>query len=503
MHWQQRFNNKHINYLASFVAGLLYPLAFAPLSFYPLAFVSVAIVFFLWSRLTPKQTFVSGWFFGMGLFGLGVSWIFVAIHVFGNTPAAVAAFMVFLFVAFVSLVIAIQVMLYNKYFINRGNILTQVLAFSSLWLIFEWLRGWILNGFPWLNLGASQTDTVLVNWAPMLGVYGVTWLVVVVSCVLLITLTTASQSQRLKSITSIVVVFVASYGLGFIEWSKPVGKPITVSMVQGNAPQITKWDPDKIQLRLDTYARLTRQSYASDLIIWPENSLTTLYHQVAESYLDPIGKEARENNTDLIVGLPYMNLETRRYYSSFLSYSDRPGVYHKKHLVPFGEFMPLESLLRGLVGFFDLPMSSFSHGDPDQPLLHAAGQPLAASICFEDAFGAELIRQLPEATLLINGSNNAWYGNSFAPHQHLQISRMRAIETSRMMMRATTNGISAFIDHKGRVFNQSKQFTTMVLTDKVQPHEGATLYVRMGNYPIVIFCCLLLVAIVIRQQKQT
>ena len=496
MHWINFFTRPASIYFTSIFAGLLYPLAFAPFDWFPLAYLSVILLFICWQNLTPKQAFVSAWLFALSAFGLGVSWIFVAIHDFGNTTAAVAILLVAIFVAFVSFVFALQAPIWLKFFLrfrlhseNFSDPL-KVFSFASMWVLFEWLRGWVLNGFPWLNLGTSQIDSLFANWAPVLGVYGVSWISIVIALFIYKVIFTRPFSRFMTA--SVVIVLAATFITATINWTEAIDQPVKVSLVQGNAPQLTKWDAKKIKIRLDTYAQLTRENYDSDLIVWPENSLTNFYHRLADVYLDPLVKEARANNTDLIVGVPYMDLATKKYYSSLMSFSAMPGVYHKSHLVPFGEFMPLESLLRGVVGFFNLPMSSFSAGELDQPLLHAAGQPLAASICFEDAFGAELIRQLPAATILVNGSNNAWYGDSFAPHQHLQISRMRALETGRMMMRATTNGISAFIDHRGKIKTQTEQFVTTVLTDTVQPRTGATPYVKWGNYPIIIFSTLIL-----------
>lgn len=490
MRWDDFFTKPAYIYITSIIAGLLFPLAFAPFGWFPLAYLSVILLFIIWPKLTPKQAFKSAWLFGLAAFGLGVSWIFVAINEFGNTPAAAAAVLVLIFVAFVSFVFALQAPLWTKYCAHSRFIIFKLLSFASMWVLFEWLRGWVLNGFPWLNLGTSQIDSLFANWAPIFGVYGVSWMSIVAVLLLYLAVITRPFSKVMG--LSAIIIWGVSFVPATMHWTQAIDAPIKVSLIQGNAPQLTKWDARKIKIRLDTYAQLTRENYASDLIIWPENSLTNFYHRLADVYLDPLVKEARENNTDLIVGVPYMDLETKKYYSSLMSFSDKPGVYFKSHLVPFGEFIPLESLLRGLVGFFDLPMSSFSAGELDQPLLYAAGQPLAASICFEDAFGAELIRQLPEATLLVNGSNNAWYGDSFAPHQHLQISRMRALETGRMMMRATTNGISAFIDHRGNIKSHTTQFASTVLTDTVQPRSGATPYVRWGNYPIIIFSTLIL-----------
>lgn len=487
--------NDRLRYFIAFLAGAGLPLAFAPLAWFPLAVIPPAVLFWLWLDATPKQAAKFGFAFGLGLFGIGVSWVYVAIHVYGYTPAPIAALMTFLFVAFLALFPALQgyagarLLAAYRHQAHYES-LALLLILPTLWVFFEWFRGWVLTGFPWLNLGYSQTGSPLAGVAPWLGVYGISWLSVFSSGVLLLMLRHANW--RLKGAGVLAALWLAAFLLGQVEWTHPVGKPLTVSVVQGNVPQITKWDPAKIQLRLDTYARLTRQHWDSDLIFWPENSISVFYHEIKTGYFDPLEKEARAHHTELIVGLPYLDREKREYYSSLLSLGKTPGVYHKRHLVPFGEYVPLESLLRGLINFFDLPMSSFSRGERHQPILHAAGQPLAPSICYEDAFGEEVIDFLPKATLLINGSNNAWYGDSLAPHQHLQISRMRAIETGRMLIRATTNGISALVDHKGRILARSPQFETFVLTGQVQPRTGATPYVRVGNYPVVIAMLLII-----------
>ncbi len=476
-------------YPVAFFAGAVLPLAFAPLALFPLAFISPAVLFWLWLDASPKQAAKVGFAFGLGFFGVGVSWVYIAIHVYGHTMAPVAAFMTLLFVAFLALLPALQgytsVRLLRPYRDHPAyERLALLLILPTIWALFEWLRGWVLTGFPWLNLGYSHIDSPLAGAAPWVGVYGISWLSVLISGLLVLMI--RQQVWRIKAGVGLVVILSGSFLLGQVEWTEAIDKPITVSIVQGNVPQMTKWDPKMIQFRLDTYADLTRKHWDSDLIFWPENSISVFYHDIKDHYFVPLEKEARASNTDLIVGLPYMDMDTRQYYSSLVSMGKTPGVYHKRHLVPFGEYVPLGFLIRGLVNFFDLPMSSFSPGAKRQDILRAAGQPLATSICYEDAFGEEVINFLPEATLLLNGSNNAWYGNSLAAHQHLQIARMRTIETGRMLIRATTNGISAFVDHRGKIISRSPQFETFVLTDKVQPRTGATPYVRLGNYPVVI-----------------
>lgn len=494
------------SYLIAFFAGAALPLAFAPLSLFSLAIFSPAVLFWLWLEAPPRQAARQGFAFGLGMFGVGVSWVYVAIHVYGYTPTPIAAFMTLLFVAFLALFPALQGYVSArllKPFRSQARYewLALLLILPTVWVFFEWFRGWVLTGFPWLNLGYSHTDSPLAGAGPWLGVYGISWLSILSSGLLLLLLRQPAKRWHLTA--GLLVLWLGVFLLGKVEFTRPVDKPIKVSIVQGNVPQITKWDPSMIQFRLDTYANLTRQHWDSDLIFWPENSISVFYHDIKDSYFKPLEEEARATNTELIVGLPYMNLQTRLYYSSLLSLGKTPGVYHKRHLVPFGEYVPLGFLIRGLVKFFDLPMSNFSPGEKSQPGLRAAGQPLAPSICYEDAFGEEVIDFLPGATLLINGSNNAWYGDSLAAHQHLQIARMRTIETGRMLMRATTNGISALVDHRGRIIARSPQFETYVLTGKVQPRTGATPYVRFGNYPVVITVLLILAGLLweIRRRK--
>ncbi len=491
-------------------AGLCLPLAFSPVYFFPLAFLSPLVLFFLWLDKTPRQAFKLGFAFGFGFFAFGLSWVYVAIHVFGATPAWVAVIMVALFAAYLALFIALQGWLGAK-LIAKFQIsfsLQVLIVFPVLWLLFEWLRGWFLTGMPWLHLGYAFPVLPLSGYAPVFGVYGVSFLVVFMTALVFYALNAANNIKRIIAVTGAISILFIGFGLSKIEWTEPKDKLIKVSLVQGNAEQLTKWDADKIKLRMDTYAELSRQHWDSDVVIWPENAMTIFYHQLDKKYLLPLAKEAKQTNTDLIVGLPFMDEDFENYYSSMMSFSasdkklnSYSGVFHKVHLVPFGEYVPLEGLIRGLVKFFDLPMSNFSKGKQDQPLLKMRGEPLATTICYEDSFGEELIRQLPEATLLLNGSNNGWYGDSLAPHQHLQISQMRALETGRMLLRATTNGISAVIDHKGKILARSPQFKTYVLTYSVRPRTGATPYVRWGNWPVISLAFLLLFGAIIYTNK--
>lgn len=499
-----RNNKNHLLYdLLATVSGALLPLAFAPLSWFFLAVLSPALAFASWHGVRPGVAARRGFLFGLGLFGVGVSWVYVAIHDYGFTGAPLAALLTFIFVAFLALFITLQAYLSVR-LQQRLPLIWHGLVFAVMWMVFEWLRGWVLTGFPWLDLGYSQLTAPLAGYAPIFGSYGVSMLTVL-SAAVLWQLTQQRSRVLWSAFACVVVVWLVGWGLRSVAWSQPVGKPLKVAVVQGNLSQLTKWDPDKIMQRLNHYADLSEPYWGKvDAIVWPENAMTIFWQDAPEDYRARLQQHVKESGTDLVIGLPYSNEQTGEYYSSLLVLGKTPGVYNKRHLVPFGEYVPLAKLLRGLIKFFDLPMSGFSPGSEHQKHLEVAGQPLAPSICYEDAFGSEVIDFLPQATLLINGSNNAWYGNSLAPHQHLQISRMRALETARELIRATTTGISALVDQHGLIIARTSEFKTEVLEGQVQPRTGATPYVRMGNWPVNILTFVLLAVLygLGRRQRQ-
>ena len=486
--------------LLALLAGALLPLAFAPVSFFPLAVLAPALLFLLLLDVTPRRALWRGLLFGLGQFGVGVSWVYVAIHDFGHSGVPLAVLLTIPFVG----VLALFLMLFGYLaarFLRGADWLRLILLFPAAWTLVEWCRGWVLTGLPWLNLGYSQIDAPLRGFAPLTGVYGVS-LAVAVSAGLLAALVLTVGRARLFALSGLAVLWLSGALLTQIEWTEASGPPLRVSLVQGNIPQDTKWSPEHVQHTLDLYVDLTRQHWDSRLILWPEAAITAFYHEVAGDYLPGLAREARAHGTDIVLGIPVREPGTRRYFNSLYAMSDHPGFYHKRHLVPFGDYLPLEESLRGLIRFFDLPMSGFSSGPEGQPLLQAAGQKFASAICYEDIFGEELIPALPEATLLVNATNNAWYGDSFAPHQHLEMSRMRALETGRYMLRVTTNGVSAIIDQHGKIRGRSPQFEIYVLSGAAIPHSGATPYVRTGNLPVILLVlCLLIYGVLIAQHQ--
>ena len=462
------------------MAGLLVPLAFAPFNFIPLIFVSLVALFGVWRRASAREAFWSGYLFGVGMFGVGVSWVYVSMHDFGGVSAPLSVLLTLLFVLFLALFPATVGWLQVRYFQQPGALWRNALTVSALWTLGEWCRGWIFTGFPWLAIGYSQVDSPLSSLAPIVGVYGVSWAVSFMAALLAY----ARRANLWKvALPALAVLVLGVFTLTWIEWATPAGAPIKVALLQGNVSQDIKWRPEQRQPTIDWYVENTRLSWDSDLIIWPETALPVFYHQARE-LLAELGQEARNASADLFIGMPVMNMRTQQYYNSMVSIAGPEQIYSKQHLVPFGEYIPFATMLGGLMEIMQVPLPDFST-EPSSPVVKLAGYPMGVSICYEDAFGEEVINALPEATALINTSNDAWFGDSMAPHQHLQIARMRSQETQRPMLRATNTGVTAVIDHHGQVISQVPQFEAAVLRASVQPMQGTTPYARVGNVPLI------------------
>jgi apolipoprotein N-acyltransferase len=481
--------------LIPLLAGACLPMAYAPIGLYPVALITVAVFFAHLLAGSPRQGFWRGYLFGVGFFGVGVSWVAVSMYRFGAMGALLSGLATLLFVLFLALFPALMGWLNRRYFARLPMAVQLLLPLPALWVLLEWVRGWIMTGFPWLLLGYSQTDSPLAGLAPITGVYGLSW-VMALSAGFLVLAWRWKGRRRLIPLAAWAVLWGLSGLLSLVQWSEPAGEPFTASLIQGNVPQNLKWRPEQRQPTIELYTRLTRENWSSRLVLWPETALPAYYHQ-AHNFLAGLAREGAEQGSELVLGLPVMaDPETGRYYNSVVRAGETPLFYHKRHLVPFGEYIPLKSILGTLLDILRVPMANFSRGEPHQPLLPVAGHKAGVSICYEDAFGEEVIEGLPEAELLINVSNDAWFGDSFAPHQHLQMARMRAMETARPMLRATNNGVSAIMDYRGQLTAISPQFRVYVLKGEVQARHGATPYALVGNYPVISLLFLILAAAV-------
>jgi apolipoprotein N-acyltransferase len=482
--------------LLTFVLGAFAILGFAPFYFFPVTIVSLAGFFYCLQNLgSAKQAAWLGYVYGLGLFSAGVSWIYVSLHVFGGMPLIMAALATFAFCAFLALFPA-SVGWINQLFWQRQKHHTPFLALLMtaplLWVLLEWIRSWIFTGFPWLTMGYSQIPYgPLAGFAPVFGVYGVSLISAVIASLLVqwfTPSTLAIKAVRSKIAFAVIILLAIGYGLKFISWSTPTGAPITVSLLQGNVSQDLKWRPEEIFSTMQTYLDLTRQ-HPAQLVVFPETALPMLLEQVPSEYLSALKKASRGA---ILIGV--VEGANNDYFSSIVNVGSSPlQAYRKNHLVPFGEFIPFKSLFGWIYrDWLHIPLTDTAAGGTKQRPLALAGQQIAVNICYEDVFGEEIIRQLPQATMLVNATNDAWYGESLAAYQHMQMSQMRALETGRMMLRATNTGATAIISPQGQVLSHLPHFTAMVLEGKAQGYSGSTPYVRFGNWPAISLCFILL-----------
>jgi apolipoprotein N-acyltransferase len=486
----------HAAIAAALVAGALTVAGYAPLAVFPLPFLTLAGLLLLWrSAATPRAAFGMGFAFGAGVFGVGVSWVYVSLHDFGMMPAPLAAMGTLAFCAILALYPAAAGWCLAR--LQFGRLASALFAFPVLWTLFEWLRGWIFTGVSWLALGYSQVDSPLAGFAPVVGTYGVSF-VTALCAGLLVVVVTGSGKARLAGGVALVLAFGLGQLLKQIDWTSPQGALLKVALLQGNIPQDLKFQADRYAATLAIYKRLVEAS-EGQLIVLPETAIPRFLDAVDPSYLKDIERIAAERRADILIGVPIRDSDGR-YFNSVISVGTSPSQrYDKSHLVPFGEFVPPG--FGWIVKTFAIPLTDFSLGPENPKPLALAGQLVAPNICWEDAFGEEIIRQLPQATLLANVSNVAWFGDSLAPAQHLQISRMRALETGRTMLRATNTGVTAIIDPRGRVVARLPQFTEGILTGEVQGYVGASPYVKSGNTPIVLVCVVLLGALVFTRRR--
>ncbi|HQA25003.1 MAG TPA: apolipoprotein N-acyltransferase [Candidatus Competibacteraceae bacterium] len=471
--------------LAILTAGGAMPLAFAPFGYWPLAILLPAILLWSWDGATPRRAAVRGGLFGLGMFGFGIYWIFISLHDYGNAPAPFAALATFAVVLLMALYPAVGGGLLARWRPSPGPV-RWLLVFPALWTLLEWTRSWLFTGFPWLALGYSQTDSPLGLLAPYAGVFGVGWAVLFSAGLLRTLLASAGWAERGRWLGLAAVLWLGIAGLGQIRWVESAGSPLRVSIVQGNIAQEQKWRPGQLDDTLYRYVQLSLPEQGrSQVIIWPETAIPVLYDDV-RPFVAALSDQARRAQTDYIAGIPTGSRETALFHNSVIAIGPNPGFYHKRRLLPFGEYLPLRSLFTFFRDWVTIPMADFTAGERDQPLLQAGGQPVGVSICFEAVFGSEIRLALPEATWLINVSNDAWFKDSTAPHQHLQIVRMRALEMGRYLARATNTGISALIDDRGHIVQRLPPFEAKTLQGEVHPLHGLTPYARFGDLPIII-----------------
>lgn len=480
--------------MLALIAGACFPLGLAPLNWWWVIIFSTALLAHVLRDLSPRQAFVRAWWYGLGFWGAGASWVYISIHFFGGTDSWLSALMTFGFVALLGIFQGIQGYLYSALRLQRWHLV----SFPALWVLMEWMRIWFLSGFPWLFAGYGFIDTPLKHFAPLTGVMGISFAAVFLGN-LLLEFIQRRGLLRIAPAVAMVLVFSVAQFLQKIPWTYPDLKdPLKVALVQGNIAQELKWAPEQRQNIINTYTSLTTQLWGkADLVVWPEAAFPVFYSD-ALPLISALDAQAKQAGTAFVSGVPFWEPGAKEreviYHNSIFSAGQGSGIYHKQALVPFGEYVPLEGLIRGLVPFFDLPLSSFTAGTADQAPLKAKGYLLAPYICYEIVY-PELVRKLgKQSDVLITISNDAWFGHSLGPLQHFEMARMRALEMGRYLIRDTNTGITAIVDAQGNVVNELPRFEQGVLSGVVYRTVGSTPFADWGYWPLLVVCGVMVLA---------
>ena len=487
--------------LLAMLAGASTVFAFAPRGWWMLQIAALAVLFLLALHArSVRSAFRLGWGFAFAALATGTHWLYVSMHDYGHMPGWIAALAVLLLAAGLALLYGGALAVAHRLSRGRSAAVTALLLLPACWMLADWLRAWIFTGFPWLATGYAHSDSPLAGYAPLLGVYGVGWLAAVLAATLSVSF--AARRPHALALVLLVLIPAAGQALKGIAWTQPKGDPISVRLLQGNVPQDMKFSREQLAASLSLYQRMIRAQPA-DLIVTPETALPMLATQLPDGYFDSLAQFGQQSGSKVLVGVPWTS-GPGIYFNSVIGIADGNPLayrYDKHHLVPFGEFIPPGA--RWFVDLMQMPLGDFGRGDLVQPAFIVKDQAVLPNICYEDLFGEEIAAQIaaaadrgmPVASMLLNISNIAWFGDTIALPQHLQVSRMRSLETGRPMLRATNTGATAVIDARGQVSALLPPYTEGALDARVQGMQGLTPYVRLGNTLPVGLALLILLAV--------
>lgn len=491
--------------LIALVAGALITLSFSPFNYWPIAIISLTTLALLLKTQTIKTILWRSFAFGVGFYAAGIHWVYVSIHNFGGASPLFAGFLVFLFACFMAAAFTVPFYIFGRWFSH--NKFALILALPAFWLLGEWMRTWLLTGFPWLFLGYAHLNTPLAGWAPIGGVLSIGFILTLTAGVIAEWLWHTRNIHPTKMMLVIAscccaIIWIAGAGLKTITWAEPDAVAIKVGMVQPNVDQSTKlsFDENTTIAALDQLRELSANLWSNDWVIWPEAAIpTTLTYQEALPFLEEMNSKAAEHDAALFTGVIFEDQKQQKYYNSIAGLGQGYGFYHKRRLVPFGEYVPLENQVRGLIEFFNLPTSFIHLGPQDQHGLIAKGVRITPAICYEIVYPDLIAQAAKETQVLLSVNNLGWFLDSIQAKQFMQMAQMRALETGRYLVYSTNNGPSAIIDNHGKILSQSDSFKAQTFTGEIHAVKGWTPFMVYGSGPLVILVTLLLIGIILPQ----
>lgn len=499
-------HHSYLRLVLAFAAGAMTALAFAPYSIWPLYIIAMAFALHQSAGLSAKQGLHYWLSFGFGCFAVGISWVHVSMDTYGGIPLIASVSLMAILALYLAIYPALTGYLLQK-MAPQTSVSRNLLLFPALWTLTEWARGWVLTGFPWLWAGYTQTQGPLKPIASMTGTLSLSFVVALLAGALALGLVKRWRSAFIIVPAAAMLTLIAPY----TSTVEPTGENLSVALVQGNVPQSMKWEPDALWPTMLKYMDLSRPEFSADIIVWPEAAIPAPEHMVKD-FLYNANQAANLNNSAIITGI--ISQRGERYYNSLIVlgnynakkqskgdyYGEEKNEFRKHHLLPIGEFVPFESLLRPIAPFFNLPMSSFNRGDYKQDNLNAVGHQITPAICYEIAFPEQLRANVNEKTdLLLTVSNDAWFGTSNGPLQHMEIAQMRSVELGRPLIRATNNGVTAVVNEKGEITHRLPQFEAGVLTADIPLVKGHTLFTLVGQWPVLLLSALLLLISVFKR----
>lgn len=477
------------------VAGAASVLAFSPFDVSPLAMICPALLFALWSVGGARRAAWRGFLYGAAEFLVGIYWIYIAVSGIGPAPWWLG---VLLYVALALMCAVFPALLgYVTKRLAPQPCAWWLLLIPAGWALLEWIRSFILTGFPWLALGYSQAANPLGGYGTVFGIYGVSFVCVLLAVLVVLTLRPLQALwMRVAGVAGILLVFGIGAALAHVSWTHARGPAFSVALIQGDIATRQKWEEEGVRQSLDRYTALTRKHFSAPLIVWPEAAVPSWYTEVAPQ-LERFGAEARAHGAAIVYGVLVYGWSTGNSYNAVAAMGAGVGlennVYYKRHLVPFGEYFPVPDWLKRILAKHALPHSSFTPGPLDQPPLAVGAWRIAVANCYEIAFGRLLRYQLPSANFIVNVTDDGWFGHSIALPQQFQMAQMAARETGRYVLAATSSGVTGIIGPDGHVRARLPEHRVGVLTGKIEPRVGATPYVRLGNALIVWICVALLI----------